>query len=112
MAAASVMTTRVNAFDCKLELNRHSAKGVVVDYQIILPPNETSMDDVIAKTEDLFTAICIHYMENRWKARLVALCEYERINNEGEVIGRETYHHGSYYAGVHWHMLRSLIVGI
>ena len=78
--------------------NRHRVKGEVVDYVIMLPRNETSMDDVVYKTEDLFTAICTHYIDNRWKARLVALCEYERINNEGEVIGRETYHHGSFHS--------------
>lgn len=97
-ASPSVAPTRVNDFDCKLELNRHSAKGTVVDYQIVLPPNETNIDDVIRKTEDLFTAICMFYFANRWKARLIALCEYERLNNEGEVIGRETYHHASYYS--------------
>ena len=102
MAAApstsSVVPTRVNAFDCKLELNRHSAKGVVADYQIILPVNELTIEDVIYKTQDLFNAICVHYIANRWKARLIALSEYERISNEGEVVGRETYHHASYYS--------------
>ena len=97
-ASVTAVPTRVNEFDCKLEFNRHSAKGVVADYQIILPSNETHIEDVLYKTQDLFTAICIHYIEQRWKARLIALCEYERINNEGEVTGRESYHHASYYA--------------
>ena len=96
--AADVVPTRVNDFDCKLELNRHSIKGTVVDYQIILPPNETSIDSVIQKTEDLFEAICLFYIERRWKGRLIALCEYERVDNEEQVIGRETYHHASYYS--------------
>ena len=95
---AGVVPTRVNEFDCKLELNRYSIKGTVVDYQIILPPNETRIDSVIQKTEDLFEAICLFYIDVRWKGRLIALCEYERMDNEGNVIGRETYHHASYYA--------------
>ena len=73
MAAAALptppMPTLENEFDCKIELHRQSAKGVVVDYVIILPPNVTDMDDVISKTEDLFYAICTHYIDNRWKDR-------------------------------------------
>ena len=85
-----------NNYDCQLQLNRVSARGVVVDYRIVLGPNEGDIERVIAATEDLFGAICSHYINYRWKARLVALCEYERLNNEGEVSGKETYHHASY----------------
>ena len=100
MAASALSTaavaTRVNEYECKLELNRYSVRGVVADYQIILPSNVTTIEEVFRKTADLFHVICLHYNSKRWKARLVALCEYERLNNEGEVIGCETYHHASY----------------
>ena len=86
----------MNDFACKLELNRYSVRGTVADYQIILPPNETDIESVITKTEDLFEVICLYYIDQRWKVRLVALCDYERLNNEGEVSGRESYHHASY----------------
>ena len=95
---SSILPTQVNDYECKLELYRHSVRGTVADYQIVLPPNETSIESIRLKTEDLFEAICLFYITNRWKARLVALCEYERMNNEGEVIGREEYHHASYQA--------------
>ena len=92
------MPTLGNEYDCTVELHRHPVNDEVVNYRIMLPSNETSMDDVVYKTEDLFTAICTHYIDNVWKARLMANCWYERINNEGEVIGREAYHHPSYYS--------------
>ena len=92
----TALPARINRHECKLELKRYSEKGVVADYQIILPPNEQTVDSVIRKTEDLFEAICAFYIDFRWKARLVALCEYQRLTNDGEACGRKTYHHASY----------------
>ena len=85
-----------NRHNCQLEVNRFTVNGMGVDYQIILMEPTHEISDVIAKTEDLFEVICLFYLENRWKARIIAECEYERMNDEGEVIGRETYHHASY----------------
>ena len=91
------MPPQTNQHQCRLELNRYSVNGVVVDYQIVLADDLTDIHEVIGKTEDLFEAICLFYVDYQWKARLIAQCEYARLNNEGEVIGIETYHHASYH---------------
>ena len=86
-----------NDFLCKLQMHKFSINGVFADYQIqLLGVRETDVHQVIAKTVDLFKQVCALYMDYQFKARLVALCVYERINNDGEVIGTETYHHTSY----------------
>ena len=91
------MPTQSNNHQCRVELNRYSANGVVVDYQIVLAEDVTDVHEVVSKTEDLFEAICLFYVGHQWKARLIAQCEYARLNNEGEVTGKETYHHASYH---------------
>ena len=80
---------------CKLALHKYSARGIVADYRIELLTQFLDMDSVVETTKDLFTTVCELYTDYIFKARLVALCEYERFNNEGEIIARETYHHAS-----------------
>ena len=89
------LSPRVNRFQCQLGLHKYSARGIVADYQIKLATRVVDTETVIEETEDLFEAVCALYTDYIFKARLVALCEYERFSNDGEVIGTETYHHAS-----------------
>ena len=89
------LSTRENAYQCKLSLNKYSARGVVADYQLVLAQPVFEVERVIEETEDLFIAICTLYTDYSFKVRLVALCEYERFNIDGGIIDSETYHHAS-----------------
>ena len=87
----------VNKYQCQLALHKYSARGIVADYQMVLPAPNPSIESVIEQTEDLFNRVCSLYTSDyRYKVRLVGLAEYERLNSDGRVIGRETYHHASY----------------
>ena len=91
----TALSPTVNAYQCTLALHKYSARGIVADYQLVLGTRVTDIERVITETEDLFGAVCTLYTGYLFKARLVALCEYERFNNHGEVIDTETYHHAS-----------------
>ena len=98
----STFSSRTNEHQCRLDLHKYSAQGIVADYRIVLPAREsglhlmTDINNVIVSSIDLFEALCILYRDHCFKVRLVALCEYERLNNGGEVVDVETYHHASY----------------
>ena len=83
---------------CRLLLHGHSLRGAVADYIIEFRQPETSLDDIVAKTFDLFHELCKNYSSTPFKARLIAECEFLRLNAESEVISRETYHFSSYSA--------------
>ena len=97
----STFTPRTNNHQCSLLLHKYSARGIVADYRIVFPsnPNQPSSTDISSLIDisiDLFTALCLLYESHRFKVRLIAQCEYERLNNEGEVVVMESYHHASY----------------
>ena len=97
----STFTPRTNNHQCSLFLHKYSARGIVADYRIVFPsnPNQPSSTDISSLIDisiDLFTALCLLYESHRFKVRLIAQCEYERLNNEGEVVGTDCYHHASY----------------
>ena len=97
----STFTPRTNNHQCSLLLHKYSARGIVADYRIVFPsnPNQHSSTDISSLIDisiDLFTALCLLYESHRFKVRLIAQCEYERLNNEGEVVDTESYHHASY----------------
>ena len=95
-----------NSRECRLYLNRYSLCGVVADYIIEFPQSETSLDDIVDKTYDLFYMLCEKYSDMRIKARLIAECEFLRektVDNDKNGSQKvcdiiETYHFASYSA--------------
>ena len=88
-----------NPHKCHLFLNKYSLRGVVADYIIEFQGLETILDTIVEKTYDLFQMLCEQYSGTQIKARLIAECEFLRLNSEtGQVSDVETYHFASYSA--------------
>ena len=63
---------------CQLCFHRQSLKGAVLDYVIHF--NHTTTDLMVEETFELFEKL--HNTLDFYKARLIAECEYIRINEE------------------------------
>lgn len=81
--------------DCQLNLHKYSLRGVFADYIIHFQNTETDLDLVVNKTFELFQLLCEHYSDKFTKSRLIAECEFERLDGL-KVIATETYHFASY----------------
>ena len=79
-----------------LSFHKQSLRGTVVDYIIYFNEREMEIEHIIEKTKDLFLRLHENYKDHAYKARLIARCKYNRLNDEHEVVDTLAYHFGSY----------------
>ena len=85
------------ANDCAhLCFHKQSLKGAVIDLIIHFHQDETEIESVVDKTFDLFDHVDRELKSCIYKARLIAECEYQRLNAVQEVIETTSYHFASY----------------
>ena len=80
----------------KLCFHKQSLRGAVLDYVIHFNHQVNDLDIVVGETFQLFEQL--HQTLNVYKARLIAECEYIRLNDDHEIIDRVTHHFASYQA--------------
>ena len=82
---------------CKLEFYKQSVRGYVRDYVISFNDNETSIEEVIDDSYDLFDKLMETFKDKMVKVRLIAKIEFAAINDGKETEVRH-YHFTSYQA--------------
>ena len=80
----------------RLCFHRQSLRGSVIDLIIHFNQDETAIDSIVDKTFDLFQHVDQELETCTYKARLIAECEYQRLNEVQDVIETVSYHFGSY----------------
>ena len=85
--------------DCaNIRFHRQSLRGSVIDLVLNFEKDETEMETILEKTLDLFLGIHEALGTCIYKARLVAECEYHRLNVLQDVVEEASYHFASYSA--------------
>lgn len=82
---------------CKLTFHRQSMRGFIQDFIITFNDIETSIEEVIEDTYDLFNKLMDKFKDKAVKARLIATIEFASVR-DGEEIELRTYHFTSYQA--------------
>lgn len=82
---------------CKLEFYKESVRGHVRDYIISFNDNETSIEEVIEDSYDLFKKLMETFKNKLVKVRLIAKIEFAAIKDGKEMEIRH-YHFTSYQA--------------
>ena len=81
-----------------VKFHRQSLKGSVIDLIIHFHEDETVIDYILDKTLELFLHIDEQLKGCTYKARLIAECEYNRLNEVQNVTEIVSYHFASYSA--------------
>ena len=85
--------------DCGyVKFHSQSLRGSVIDLIIHFHRDESVIENVLDRTLDLFLYIHEQLKRCTYKARLIAHCEYHRINAVQDVIEKVSYHFASYSA--------------
>ena len=80
---------------CNLIFRKQSLRGRVRDYVIYFNDEETDIQTVLSRTQDVFQQLILSLSDSRIKGRIVAEIEFMKINDDSSVI---TYHFTSYQA--------------
>ena len=81
----------------KLTFHRQSVRGLVQDFIITFNDNETSFEDVIEDTYELFNKLMEKFKDKNVKVRLIAKIEFASIRDNKEIEFHH-YHFTSYQA--------------
>ena len=81
-----------------IRFHKQSLRGSVIDLVLNFNKDETAIEGILDKTLDLFLHIHNALRTCTYKARLIAECEYHRLNALQDVIEVTSYHFASYSA--------------
>ena len=81
-----------------IRFHKQSLRGSVIDLVLNFNEDETAIEGILDKTLDLFLHIHNALRTCTYKARLIAECEYHRLNALQDVIEVTSYHFASYSA--------------
>ena len=81
-----------------IRFHKQSLRGSVIDLVLNFNEDETAIEGILDKTLDLFLHIHDALRTCTYKARLIAECEYHRLNVLQDVIEVASYHFASYSA--------------
>ena len=83
--------------DCaSLKFHKQSFKGVVVDYIISFKEEQTSIQDTLLITRDLFRQLIESFNDKNVSARLIAKVNFIHVNAETNEMEERPYHFTSY----------------
>ena len=83
--------------DCaSLEFYKKSLKGIICDYMISFKETQTSIEDALPITRDLFHQLIKSFGNKNVTARLIAKVNYIHVNTESDEIEERPYHFASY----------------